>query len=102
MTNIFIDWNFKDLLNCLWSAEIPSRFRPSVNDVSAHYTHPFPSQDGNRRSFIVSTEPKRIPQNGVAPFRMENQTEVEVNWSGMSNEAVISFVGKFSLLLFQK
>ena len=71
-----------------------SRFRPSVNDISAHYTHPFPSQDGNRRSFIISTEPRRIPQNGVAPFRMESQTEIEVNWSGMSNEAIISFVGE--------
>lgn len=81
-------------MNCLWSAEMHSRFRPSVNDISAHYTHPFPSQDGNRRSFITSTEPRRIPQNGVAPFRMESQTEIEVNWSGMSNEAIISFVGE--------
>jgi len=84
----------KDLVNCLWSSGMPSRFRPVVNDVLAHYTHPFPSQHGNRRSFITVTDPKRIPQNGVAPFRMEGQTEIEINWSGMSINAIIAFVGE--------
>ena len=86
---------FKDLIGCLWSTGIGSHIKPQVNDVLSHYSHPFPSPDGNKRSFIGITSPKRIPQNGVAPFRMENQSEVEVNWSGMSVEAMTSFIGKF-------
>ena len=83
------------MIGCLWSTGIGSHIKPQVNDVLSHYSHPFPSPDGNKRSFIGITSPKRIPQNGVAPFRMENQSEVEVNWSGMSVEAMTSFIGKF-------
>ena len=37
---------------------------------------------------------KRIPQNGVAPFRMESQSLIEVDWSGLGVDAVVGFIGK--------
>ena len=86
--------NIQVLISCLWSSPCKTRFHPNTRDVLGHYTHPFPSRDGNKRSFICTTEPRRIPQNGVAPFRMESQSEVEVNWSVMSSQAIVAFIGK--------
>ena len=81
-------------MDCLWSASIEECFRPSVRDVLAHYTHPFPSRDGNRRSFIEVSDLKRIPQNGVAPFRMESQDMMEINWTKLSSKVLVTFIGK--------
>ena len=41
------------------------------------------------------TDVRRIPQNGVAPFRQEKQEQVEVNWGQMTAQGVILFIGKF-------
>ena len=57
------------------------------------YSHPFPSRDGNRRSFIQMADVRRIPQNGVAPFRMESKTLLQVDWSHVSNDAIVAFIG---------
>ena len=81
------------MTNILWSSGIQERFRPELREVLVHYTHPFPSRDGNKRSYIATTAPKRIPQNGVAPFRMEEQTEIELDFSGMSPDAITAFIG---------
>ena len=68
-------------------------FRPTIRNVLGYFTHPFPSRDGNRRSFVQVVDLKRIPQNGVAPFRMESRDLVEVNFSGMSSEALVTLIG---------
>ena len=82
-------------MECLWSADLGENFRPDLKDVLGFYTHPFPSTIGNRRSFIQVADLKRIPQNGVAPFRMESQGQIEVKWSKMSSRSLVAFVGKF-------
>ena len=85
----------KDLVQCLWTANVDGEFRPSIRDVLGFFTHPFPSRDGNRRSFITTADLKRIPQNGAAPFRMESRTLLEINWSHVTSDAVVAFVGEF-------
>ena len=82
------------MVQCLWSAPVNGQFRPVVRDVLGHYTHPFPSRDGNRRSFVQVTDVRRIPQNSVAPFRMESRTLVEIDWSEVNSNALVGFIGK--------
>ena len=79
-------------MQCLWPVNKES-FRPAVRDVWGYFTHPFPSRDGNRRSFIQVADVKRIPQNGVAPFRMEKMELVEVNFSSMTPEGLVTLLG---------
>lgn len=66
-----------------------------MRDVWAYHTHPFASRDGNQRSYITTTDVRRIPQNGVAPFRQEKHEQVEVKWGQMSTKALVTFIGKF-------
>ena len=80
-------------MNIGWSSNLGSRFRPSVRDCLGFYTHPFPSRDGNRRSFIQVADLRRVPQNGVAPFRQEKLDQIEVKWGQMSTQALVVFIG---------
>ena len=87
------------MFQCLWPVSSSENFRPTLRNVWGYFTHPFPSRDGNRRSFVQVVDVKRIPQNGVAPFRMEQKDLVEVNFSGMSDDALVTLLGtNFELL----
>ena len=77
----------------MWPVSSNGDFRPAVRNVWGYFTHPFPSTDGNRRSFVQVVDVKRIPQNGVAPFRMEKMDLVQVDFSQMSQEALVTFLG---------
>ena len=83
------------MLNIGWSANLGTCFRPAVRDCLGYFTHPFPSRDGNRRSFIQVADVRRIPQNGVAPFRQEKLEQIEVKWGHMSSQALVSFIGMY-------
>ena len=86
----------------MWSAQTDDQsddFRPIVRDVLGFFTHPFPSRDGNRRSFIEMADVRRIPQNNVAPFRMESRELVEIDWSKMKSTELVTFIGKFLIMM---
>ena len=82
------------MLNILDSRGNDNLIRPSIKDVWSYYTHPFPTRDGNRRSFVQAVDPNRMPQNGVAPFRMEYQAQVQVDWSKLNTKSIVTFVGE--------
>ena len=44
----------------MWSTPLTDGFRPGLRDVLGYYSHPFPSRDGNRRSFIEIAEVKEF------------------------------------------